>query len=517
MTGIALPAHATSAYIRAKAEQLRHVASAALLFASMVSIARGAEPAARFSETSAVLLNVSERDLNRIVVDSFHANGGPQFAGEKERVSSSVADLRYRALLSDPVVRLGTDETARVSLDIKDASLRIGRLEGKIVGMQAHCEEAGLDIDPGPPIAVELAMDLMIANGALHLVPTSVEIPDVQERLRLVEPTRCSNTILPRWLLWRLGKPYLRRSLGDLDARILNRARKSASRFEMKQDLLTKRWEREGLRLFPETVDTSRGSLLIGLTASNVGTTAGRITPRVIHDHPLPPGSFLGVSESFVNEVARRVLSKKQGTRRGSAGNVRKLLNSGAAYALAPGLRRIESKENIDLEIRFSSAPRFEFESVTDKTVASDARALIRVVLSGVELNLRKESAGQSSIIGTLRVDSARMSVAPYVNLLGGISFRLVENQWKVSSSGLEFDEDLVAATLQEVTFGKIFQTSYDPVLTRTLHLGNTVFVPQSFAVNDGYLLIGLGEPPPLERRASAEDAKRTDTLLGSR
>lgn len=493
---------------------MRHVVAAALLFASMVPIASAVEPAAKFSETSAVLLNVSERDLNRIVVDSFHANGGPQFAGEKERVSSSVADLRYRALLSDPVVRLGTDGTARVSLDIKDASLRIGRLEGKIVGMQARCEEAGLDIDPGPPIAVELAMDLTIANGALHLVPTSVEIPDVQERLRLVEPTRCSNTILPRWLLWRLGKPYLRRSLGDLDARILNRARKSASRFEMKQELLAKRWERDGLRLFPETVDTSRGSLLIGLTASSVGPSVERVPPRVIADHPLPPGSFLGVSESFVNEAARRVLSKKQGSRRGSAGNVRKLLNSGAAYALAPGLRRIGSKENIDLEIRFSSAPHFEFESVD---AASDARALIRVVLSGVELNLRKESAGQSTIIGTLRVDSARMSVAPYVNLLGGISFRLVENQWKVSSSGLEFDEDLVAATLQEVTFGKIFQTSYDPVLTRTLHLGKTVFVPQSFAVNDGYLLIGLGEPPPLERRASAEAAKRTDTLLGSR
>ena len=103
------------------------------------------------------------------------------------------------------------------------------------------------------------------------------------------------------------------------------------------------------------------------------------------------------------------------------------------------------------------------------------------------------------------------------MTLLGGIPYWLVENQWKVSSSGLEFDEDLVAATLQEVTFGKIFQTSYDPVLTRTLHLGKTVFVPQSFAVNDGYLLIGLGEPPPLERRASAEAAKRTDTLLGSR
>src|SRR5262245_8582873 len=293
----------------------------------MVPIARAAEPAGKFSETSAVLLNVSERDLNRIVVDSFHANGGPRFEGGKERVSSSVADLRYRALLSDPVVRLGTDRTARLSLDIKDGALRIGLLERRIGGMQAHCEEACLDIDPGSPLALELAVDLTIENGALRLVPTSVEIPDVQDRLRLVKPMRCSHTILPRWMLWWIGKPYLRRSLGELDARILERARKSAARFEAKEELLTQRWEiprerdgesGDGLRLFPETVDTSGGSLLVGLTASNVGPTAGHVPPRLIDGDPRPSGSFLGISESFVNEVARRVLSKKQGSRRGS-------------------------------------------------------------------------------------------------------------------------------------------------------------------------------------------------------
>src|SRR5262249_12530807 len=179
-------------------------------------------------------------------------------------------------------------------------------------------------------------------------------------------PTRCSHTILPRWMLWWLGKPYLRRSLGDLDARVLERARKSAARFEAKEGLLTQRWEipRQrkgesggGLRLFPETVDTSGGSLLVGLTASDVGPTAGRVSPRVIDDEPRPSGSFLGISESFVNEVAKRVLLKAQGSRRGSAGNFRKLIKSDAVYALAPGLRKVEAKESIDLEVHFSSPP----------------------------------------------------------------------------------------------------------------------------------------------------------------
>jgi hypothetical protein len=91
-----------------------------------------------------------------------------------------------------------------------------------------------------------------------------------------------------------------------------------------------------------------------------------------------------------------------------------------------------------------------------------------------------------------------------------------VENEWRVSSAGLEFDEDLAAATLQELAFGKIFATGYAPVLLRTLQLGGTEFLPQSFAVNGSYLVIGLGEPRSPEPSSSDAAAKRTGTLLGS-
>ena len=74
-----------------------------------------------------------------------------------------------------------------------------------------------------------------------------------------------------------------------------------------------------------------------------------------------------------------------------------------------------------------------------------------------------------------------------------------------------------MAATLQEITFGKIFATSYEPLLMRALRLGGTEFVPQSFAVADGYLFIALGEPRPPEVAGPAVAAKRTDIPLGSR
>jgi hypothetical protein len=487
-----------------------------LLVASVSTSARAAGFPAPFSETDAVLLNVSERDLNRIVVDSFHANGGPRFEGGKARVSSSVADLRYHALFSDPVVRLGRDGSAHVSLDILDASLRIGRLERKVIGRQARCEDAGLDVDPENPLAVDLRLDLSVTDGALRLNPTSVEIPEAEKRLRLVEPDRCVNTPLPRWLLWSLGKSYFRRSVGNLDKMILERARKSATRFEEKESLLTSRWElpkhRDDLgpsvRLFPQTLDMSRGSLLVGLTASSVGPTVSS-APNRLNGTSLPSGSFLGLSESFVNEISRRVVSNKSKSQKKSTGRFRKLLASDAAYTLVPGLRKIDSKENLTLDITYPSAPRFEFRPL-------NGEALIRVVLRDVQVDVRKDEGGRKTVLGTIRVDSGRMAVVPYMGLLGGISFRVVENQWQVSSTGLEFDEDLVAATLQEVTFGKIFATSYEPLLKRALRLGETEFVPQSFGVTDGYLVIALGEPPPREAENPAAAAMRTGTPLGS-
>ena len=507
---------------------MRHIYVALLLLSSVAVNPRASAPPASFSEPAAVLFNVSERDLNRIVVDSFHANGGPRFAGEKERVSPSVSGLRYSARFSDPVVRLGKDGTARLSLDIMDASLRIGRLERNIGGVQARCEDAGLDVDPARPLAVEVALDLAIENGALRINPRSVEIPEAAERLRLVEPSRCKNTLLPQWFLWGLGEPYLRRSFGNLDEVILKRARASAARLEKKEGLLTKGWEfpkgrgtdpAAKLHLFPETLDMSGGSLLVGLTASYARPTVPAGPARRLDAaKSLPSGSYLGLSESFANELARRMASDPLRSHRKTGGNFRKLRASDAVYALVPGLRRMDSKDNVTFDVAFPAAPRFEFRPYDEGGPASSAsHALIRVLLSGMEIRVRKNDGGKVTLLGTLHVESGRMAVVPFPNVLGGISFRIVENDWHVSSTGLEFDEDLAAATLQELTFGKIFATSYEPLLLRALHVGGTEFLPQSFAVNGSYLVIGLGEPRRSERESPSVAAKRTGTLPGSR
>ena len=462
-------------------------------------------PASAFVEPAAVLLHLSERSLNQILVDTFHANGGPRMVGARARVSSRVSDLRYQANLSDPVLRLEDDGTARLSMQVLDASLRIGRLGRRPDGSGARCEEAGLDVDPGHPLQVDLALDFTLQDRALRLIPRSVEIADLEDRLLLVSPTRCTNSLLPTWFLWWVGKPFIRRSMGNLDTLLLERARKSAARLESKEDLVSRDWGTE-LRLFPGALDTRGGSLLVGLTASSAEIPAPAAAPGGLPAKAdLPAESFLGISESLVNEASRRIFSGRKAFHARSSLNAQRLLSSDAVYALIPGLRTVGAREQLEIEVTFGEAPRLEFGQ------ASDGEALIRVLVSGVDLHILRHEEGKAATrLGTLHIASGRMGAVPFANVLGGISFRLVENRWTTSSSGLEFDDEMVAATLQEIAFGKVFETSYAPVLTRHLHIGDTEFVPRSFTSRSGYLVIGLGE-------RSLEVARRTDSLPASR
>jgi len=468
-------------------------------------------PAAPYAESGAVLLNLSERSLNRIVVDSFRANGGPRVAGERARVSSRVGDLRYRVNLSEPVFQLGGDGTARLSLDILEASLRIGRLERRTDGSGARCEGAGLDVDPAHPLRVELAMDFAIEEGALRILPRNVEITDLADRLLLVGPTRCTNSLLPTWFLWWIGKPFIRRSVDNLDQVLLERARKSAARLESKQGAMKGGLGAE-LHLTPAILDTRGGSLLVGLTASSMRTPSRAVPALEVHRRSaLPSESFLGISEAVVNEVARRAVSRRAHFTTKSSLDARRILSSDAVYALVPGLRSVGSKEQLDFEVVFHEAPRVEFRTL------ADGRAAVRVLVTGVDIDIRRNEPEKTTRLGTLHIASGQMAAVPFANLLGGISFQIVENRWRTSSSGLAFDDELVAATLQEITFGKIFQTSYQPLWARDLRIGDTAFRPRSFAAVDGYLVIGLEERPPAPSEPPAAVATGTETPLGSR
>jgi len=456
------------------------------------------EPTVPFHEPNALVLNISEADLNRIVRDAFREHLGTRIGGTSSNPSRGVQDLRYEAVFSEPILELDTDGRLRVDFDLLQADLRIGRFERRFMRKMASCDGAGIHVNPDRPVEVALHMSLEVDDNALHIVPSSVTVED-SKSFQLVKPTKCRNTWLPKWLVWQVGKGKLRRKIKQLDDMLLAKAQSGAAEFNEESGLLSRQWSigtgdvstaAAELYLYPQQVDTSHGSLLIGFAGSTTQPpTATRSMPAWVASES--HHSYLGLSESFLNSAARAAVNRLRTRPRKPSGNLSKLFSGSAVRSLIPGLRDVESTEHLRLGMVFHRPPGIEFETIDDeRSDRSKSRALIRIRLSRAELTIWDSD----ELLGALEIESAILAVAPYLNVLGGISFEVVENAWLLSSRSMDFDEETLAAMFQELFFGEMFETHYRPVAQRSFDVGETKFHPRYFSLLGDYLVIGLSE-----------------------
>jgi len=446
-----------------------------------------------FHEPNAVLVNITEEDLNLIVREAFHANGASRIEGVTDRPDRGITGLRYEAGFSEPVLTLGRDGHARLDVDILEAELSIGSIERKLLARRMRCENAGVSVERERPVDVTLDLQFAVRDHDLRIVPEEVRMTNTKGFL-LQKPTRCRNNPLPEFLMWWIGKGRLRRKIERLDDVLLAKAHDGAEALAADGGLLAKHWRfAEGqadLHLYPQTVDTSHGTLLISLAGSSpVMQAAATAAPGWVGSRS--GTSFLGLSESFLNHILRTAFRRLDGRPREPSGGIRKLLKSEAVHALIPGLRGIAATSSLQLGFAFHALPTVEFDSLADQ------RAVIRIRITGVEMMILESIDGRQRWLGSVNVDSANMAVAPYLNVLGGISFETVENDWRLSSRGIEFDEEILAATFQELFFSEVFETSYEPLARESFEMGRTRFDPRYFNLVGDHLVIGLTRLAP--------------------
>jgi hypothetical protein len=466
-----------------------------------------------FHQSDAVLINVTQQDLNVMVRSLVRANGGPNLEGSRDRSSKGISGLHYHASLTEPVLTLGDSGRGKLSVGIEDGGIEIGRIERQMGNRTAYCEDLGAVVKR--PIDVDLEFALRVESGDLHVVPESLVLSKPKASFKLIKPARCENMPLPTWLAWWIGKGKIKSKLAKLDDALLESARRSAAGLNRHDGFLRKRWAHgtenggsgEFIALQPEWVNTSPGALTVGLATESSRAPAG---PQGTTEWvgALQDRSFVGVSESFLKSYLRFAVSDLSETPRKPSGDYRRLFKSSSVYALIPGLRKVGSKDNLSISYLLRSEPDIEIRSVAASEIAIDPRleraaepedaprAEIRVLFSNLEMKVWKggdDPAAALEPIGTLVVDSGVVGVVPFLNTIGGVSFALVENEWTLSSSGIEFNEALFAATLQELVFGEVFETHYDPLWGDALKVGDTRFGPRYFRSIGGYLVVELG------------------------
>ena len=505
-----------------------------LVLITTVAIALLALPgAAGASRTpDAVVVRLTEADANRVLRVAFRAKGGPVFAGRRERVARGVHGLSYEVRLSEPVLALGRNGTASLRFEILEADVTIERIERKILGQLARCEGAGLFVEAGHPLALALDLGLVVEEGDVRLVPVEARSPAAREAIHLVRPERCRNTVLPTWLLWGLGKSHLRQHVARVDRLLLDRAKDAAADLA-ENGLVREEWEigSTRFRLEASRVETDDGALTVAFDGLREAGSGGSVEERQRLGAPpvLPAGqSAVAVSERLVNAAIGAAFEGMSGRARRPAGDFRRLVRSEAVLALIPGLRGLDAREGLLFQIRLESPPRVRFGELepwdarpapaVEQTPPPEAvRAVVAVEVENVALDVLRATGAEPEPIGTLTIETGRVRAVPFVNRIGGIAFEPIENSWRLSSTGIDFDEPLLAATIQELVFGALFETRFEPIAPGGLRIGAARLAPRSLSATDGYLVITLGDVAPPPGSTADASAMQTGTLRASR
>jgi hypothetical protein len=481
----------------------------------------------------AVVVRLTEADANRFLVGAFRAKGGPVFTGSRADAGRGMHGVSYELRLSEPILALGSTGAPSMSLsfDILDADVTIERIERKILGQLARCEGAGLFVEPGRPLALALDLGLVVADGDLRLVPLEARSPGAREAIHLIKPERCRNTVVPTWLLWSLGKSHLRRSVERVDRLLLDRARRAAA--DLAQDgLVREEWivGSTRFRLEAQSVATDGGALTVsfdGLRGA-AGDERGISGPPAVRPALPADRSAIAISERLVNEAIGAAFDGLSAKARTPSGDLKRLVRSEAVLALIPGLRDLEVRSGLQFQLRLGTPPhvRFAASVPSDPCPSADVeqvalpaadRAVVTVEVENVALDVLRPTDGEPQHLGTLTIDRGRVRAVPFVNRINGIAFEPVENSWRLSSTGIAFDEPLLAATIQELVFGILFETRTEPLAPEGFRVGNARLAARSFTATDGYLVVTLGdvaEPPAATQHASA---MQTRSLRASR
>ena len=477
--------------------ELKPILAAALIFAWAALPGSAAEP---YYQPDAIVLNLTEGDLNRILREAVLSATGPRLQGEQPEVSDGVQDLSYYAEFSEPRITLGDQGHASITFDIREASLLIGSAERKVAWTNFRCEDFGVAIDPERPLDVELQIRFDATEQGLRIVPQSLELPSGKQDWRLIKPSRCKSGLLPTWLLWAVGKPYLRRQIRSLDETLLERAREGAQslnedgflREQLEIESLNDEDHREVVYLYPNRLETGSGSLLLSLAGSTTEPAEGALAEEGWAEPPTEH-SFFAISESFLNRLLESAFAGTRADARPPSGDFARLFESRSIFTLVPGLRDRPAIEDVSYTLRYDAPPRIEFARAAPG-VSDDPRGSIVVTLhlAGIELTLWGVDDSGDVELGTLRIDSGRVSAVPVPSPMGGLSFDVVENEWRVSSRGVRFNESILAATLQELAFAEVFETTYDPILRGDLQVAETLFEPAEIRLVGDHLLVEL-------------------------
>ncbi len=464
-----------------------------VVLASLTSgtVARSEE---RTASPTLAVVNLSERDLERVLENRWLRGGRWTIEGNSKQPKPGVQDLRYRAVVGNSSIRLAAGGRVSLRFDLEDAELQVARFERRLLGARARCEELRVSLDPEPAVVGEFEARFAIDHGALRVSPESLEVANLEAAIRIDPTLRCRHAWIPDWLLRAAGRSRVRRTFRQLDESLLTRARREASRIDEAGGVV--RLDSNRLALQLQRLDTAHHALWLGLGAESANGALDASTTDAEPVGPSAKHSFVALSPEIGRRILHDVVARADGRPRVPSAHFLNLVKSDAFVALFPSLTL--GRERLRFALRFESLPTFEFLEPPASS-GDRARPGIRIELSGLVLDLYDGDESESTRIGSVFVRRGRLTLAPFVGPRGGLSFDVVDNDWRLEGRGVAIADEVFAATLQELVFGEAFETTFEPLARTLLATGAGRIALESIEVRNAWLVVGIRLPDGAE------------------
>lgn len=470
-------------------------------------------------DPQALVVNLSAPDINRVLDEFDTTAGGQRLKGRFEKLSDSIQDVDYEIDLATPRIAFRRDSHAAVSSELRYMKMNLG----KVSGYGLECEDMTIEFDRSQqkePIRLTGDIGIKLQGDRLLLNLASFHVSQPPNGFLVTEPKKCNGW---EWLTQQLVRWVVRSQVEDLEntlgQAIRDQLKKwnedgSFLRFSGKFTLPAPLDRSMEFVIWPARFSTAFESFYLVLSASlRVERTSFGPVQSVQAVATIPPEdsrtSFVAASELFAQRALGEVFSSKLPP-------VRFQISQSLLEKILPlldqlfGLERLDESKPFELSFALDRAPHLRFTGTPS---------------GAAQLSLESTEVGFSIWNGDMKpLESYRigstLSIVPLLTEDQALALVLGQNEWEVSSSDGGGDPELVAALLQELTFGAFWDTEVHPFPLWQIPIGGSEIGPRTFRTRDGYLQLDLAindvkrmTIPFLFSKPPAADSTKRDIL----
>lgn len=435
----------------------------------------------------AVIFNITAKDVNQLLETYDSSSKGEEIAGYLKKLGTSLEDVDYEVSIFYPRVEFQKNGKLKLRWYLSWASIHVG--VAKKYGVR--CENFFVDIHPKGLVSLSAEARFEMKGDKLDVRLDNNLSYALANEFDVTKPAKCSGLSPFNGLIRLLAPEIIRSQMDDLGQRLAAAVIKEARvfRYIRSFSLPVPSPRKIDLVFQPSAVDTRHKAIQMAFSGSLAVTdlsldTSYSGTESIQYPSPNREHSYLAVSERYLQGLLKGIfaVSESPPIRFKANDAINQILFSESVMRLIPKLRQMDPTSRISFAVSVTSPPTLSLEP-------TDNGAEVHLAAKSLILTLWNSSMEPNEEIASFRI-GPEIAFSPFVTADGNLALSLSHNDWEVETSGSGADDEMLAAILQEVTFGAFWDTTVHPFRIGPVDLGKGDFRIRRFYSDGDYLSV---------------------------